>query len=140
MIGSPPNSVWGTTLTHTSYDFLWPWPKSQPRQRTRPEKVAFFYFHGVSHIMRVARLEALLIKRLKAPIHKEFLFSPPDCSAIMGTFGPMGVPNFQCWCSTTNAISCRVSYYRLHAHYRLLGPMGNGYYQSDFGGLPIKWS
>jgi len=37
---------------------------------------------------------ALCIKRLKAPIHKEFLLSPPDCSAIMGTFGPMGVPTF----------------------------------------------
>ena len=51
------------------------------------------------------------IKRLKARIHKEFLFSPPDCSAIMGTFGPMGVPNFSTKQLTTNAISCRVSYY-----------------------------
>ena len=51
------------------------------------------------------------IKRLKAPIHKEFLFSPPDCSASMGTFGPMGVPNFSTKQLTTNAISCRVSYY-----------------------------
>ena len=50
LIGSSPNSVWGTTLTHTFNDSLWPWPKSQPCQRTRPEKVAFLDFHGLSHV------------------------------------------------------------------------------------------
>ena len=50
LIGSSSNSVWGTTLTHTFNDSLWPWPKSQPCQRTRPEKVAFFYFHGLSQV------------------------------------------------------------------------------------------
>ena len=46
LIGKFQNSVWGTTLTQSSNDSLWPWPKSQPCQRTRPEKVAFLNFHG----------------------------------------------------------------------------------------------
>ena len=50
LIGSSSNSVWGTTLSHTFNDSLWPWPKSQPCQRTRPEKVAFLDFHGLSHV------------------------------------------------------------------------------------------
>ena len=50
LIGKFPNPVWGTTLTLLPNSSFGPWPKSQPCQRTRPEKVAFLDFHGFSHV------------------------------------------------------------------------------------------